>query len=293
MALTQLTDLLHKAEAGGYAVGYFEAWDPYSMEACVEAAEAEHAPILLGFGGMMMEQRWLDRFGVEPLGAYALAIARRTNLPVALILNEVWDEQHAQRGAQCGFNTVMLNTCDLPLEENIAKTRSLVEFSHPLSVEVQAELGRLPTIGEDETRALTDPDEAAYFIKETGVDCLAVSIGNAHLRTEGKDTVDLERLRAIRSKVDVPLVIHGGSGLPANALSGMIDAGVSLFHVGTVMKKLFFHAAQDGLRDMETPYNYQELSGSRKEGDFLAAGKAAVRNTVRGLIQQFGASGRA
>jgi fructose-bisphosphate aldolase class II len=293
MALRKLSELLENAENGGYAVGYFEAWDTYSLEAVAEAAVEESAPVVLGFGGMMMDQDWLSRFGIEPLGAYVETVAKGLEVPAATILNEVWELDHAIRGISSGFAAVMVNTCELPFEENAALTRALVERARPAGVEVQAELGRLPNFGEDAIQALTDPDEAAKFVAQTGVDFLAVSIGNQHLRTQGEDAVDLGRLERIRAKVDVPLVIHGGSGYPPDTVRATIDAGVSLFHVGTVMKKRYFEEARRVLGALGGEVNYQAVVGSRKEADFLAASKAAVKDAVRERMRLFKASGNA
>ena len=269
------------------------AWDTYSLEAVAEAAELERAPVVLGFGGMMMDQSWINRFGIEPLGAYGRAVAERTKVPAALILNEVWEMDHARRGVAAGFNTVMLNTCELPYGENLRLTRELVALAHPHGVEVQAELGRLPNFGEKAAGTLTDPAEARAFVAETGVDFLAVSIGNMHLRTEGKDTVDLERLRAIRRAVDVPLVIHGGSGFPPDVVGEVIAGGVALFHVGTVMKKNFLLAARQALEGLGDAPDFQSAVGSRKAADFLSPAKDAVRESVRGFMRLIQSSGKA
>ena len=291
MGLVKLSELLHHARKEKYAVGYFEAWDMYSMEAVLEAAEAEKSPVMLGFGGMMMEQQWLDRFGIEAFGAYGRVIAERANVPTALILNEVWQLEHAMRGANSGFNVVMANTCELPFEENVRLTRELTTHAHAHDVEVQAELGRLPDYGEDDVSVLTDPDEAARFVELTQVDCLAVSIGNMHLRTEGKAVVDIDRLRAIRRKVDIPLVIHGGSGFPDDVLPEVIRAGVVLFHLGTIMKKQYLEAAIQTLADVQEPHQCQSLTGSRKSTDFLIPGKQAITETVRRALRRYGSSG--
>jgi fructose/tagatose bisphosphate aldolase len=284
---------LARARAGGYAVGYFEAWDLYSLEAVAEAAVAERSPVVLGFGGMMMDQGWLDRFGVEPLGACGRVVTERLSVPAALILNEVWEWDHAVRGVVSGFNTVMLNTCELPFERNLELTARLVEFAHRHGVEVQAELGRLPTFGEDRPGELTDPARAGEFVAATGVDCLAVSVGNMHLRTDGTADIDLGRLQAIGEQVDVPLVIHGGSGLSAEAVGELVRGGVALFHVGTVMKRRTWEATEASVRDLDQPPDYQDLVGSRKPGDFLMAGRAAVTETVRALMRLYGSAGKA
>lgn len=293
MALVALSDLLNRARTGGYAVGYFEAWDLYSLEAVAEAAEAERSPVVLGFGGMMMAQGWLDRFGIEPLGACGRVVAERLAVPAALILNEVWEWDHAVRGVMSGFNAVMLNTCELPYERNRELTARLVEFAHPRGVQVQAELGRLPNFGEDTPGELTDPDHAREFVATTGVDCLAVSVGNMHLRTDGTADIDLDRLRAIRERVDVPLAIHGGSGLSPEAVAGLVRGGVMLFHVGTVMKKRTWEATASIVRGIGEPPDHQALVGSRKPGDFLMPGRAAVTETVRALMRLYGSSGKA
>jgi fructose/tagatose bisphosphate aldolase len=299
VALVALSELLSEARAGGYAVGYFEAWDLYSLEAVAEAAAAERSPVVLGFGGMMMDQGWLDRFGVEPLGACGRIVAERLNTPAALLLNEVWEWDHAVRGVASGFNTVMLNTCELPFARNLELTARLVEFAHPQGVEVQAELGRLPNFGEDQPGELTDPDQACDFVAATGVDCLAVSVGNMHLRTDGAADLDFDRLRAIREQVDVPLAIHGGSGLSDQAIGDLVRDGAALFHVGTVMKKRTWEATAafvaDAARptDVGQPPDYQVLVGSRKPGDFLLPGRAAVTETVRALMRLYGSSGKA
>ncbi len=287
MALAPLSEILADAAAGGYAVGYFEAWDTYSLEAVAEAAEAESSPVVLGFGGMMMDQEWLDRFGIEPLGAYGRVVADRLSAPCALILNEVWEFDHAARGVDAGFNVVMLNTCELPFERNVELTRDLVRLARPEGVEVQAELGRLPNFGEDDPGDLTDPQQAREFVEATGVDFLAVSVGNMHMRTAGESGVDLERLRAIRKAVDVPLVIHGGSGLSAEGIADLVRDGITFFHVGTVMKRRFLESAS-----IEGASDYQAAVGSRKSGDFLMPGKLAITDAVRSLMRLYGSAGK-
>jgi len=293
VALVSLSQLLQEAQADGYAVGYFEAWDTHSLEAVALAAEAERSPVVLGFGGMMMDQAWLDHFGIEPLGAAGRVVAEGLNVPTALILNEVWEWEHASRGTDAGFNVVMLNTCELPFEQNIEMTKRLVEVAHPKGVEVQAELGRLPNAGDDALGETTDATQAREFVARTGVDFLAVSVGNMHLSTDASIGVDCERLRAIRRQVDVPLVIHGGSGLAEEAVASLIEDGVALFHVGTIMKKRFRDALQAIVADAVAPGDYQAVVGSRKPSDLLAPAKAAITETVRSFMRMYASSGKA
>ncbi|MBM3474046.1 MAG: class II fructose-bisphosphate aldolase [Armatimonadetes bacterium] len=292
MALVPLSRLLADAAAGGYAVGYFEAWDMYSLEAVVQAAEAERSPVVLGFGGTMKNPPWLERFGIEPFGAYGRVMAEGATVPAALILNEVFDWTQAERGANAGFNVVMVNTCRFPFEHNLSITRQVVDLAHPLGVEVQAELGRLPDYGKDEPGEPTDPDQAREFVAATGVDFLAVSVGNVHLQTEGSAEVDWDRLKAIRAAVDVPLVIHGGSGLDAETVTRLIAEGITLFHVGTVMKRWFWEATHKTVTDYNAPFSYQGAVGSRRLEDFLLPGRIVVEHVVGDLMRLYGSAGK-
>ena len=221
-------DLLAEARAGGYAVGYFEAWDIYSLEAVLDAAEAEGKPIILGFGGVMMEPGWFEDRGMERLGALGLATAKSARVPVSLLLNEVSTFSQVVRGIQAGFNAVMLETSSLPFAENVRLTRKVVEVAHAAGVGVEGELGTLPdatgeTDGHESSQ--TDPEEARRYVSETGIDALSVSIGNVHILTSGKAQIDLDRLAAIHKNVDIPLVIHGGTGFPEEAIPQALALG--------------------------------------------------------------------
>ena len=142
--IVPLPYLLSKAQEGGYALGYFEAWDSYSLEAVIEAAEAENAPVIIGFGCMMVSKTWLDSGGIEILGIIGLTFAERTHLPVALLLNEAHTYQQCITGMQAGFNAVMLDTSAWQVESAIEQVRELVKTAHSQYVAVEAELGHLP-----------------------------------------------------------------------------------------------------------------------------------------------------
>ena len=294
MPLMKLSELLNHAEENQYALGYFEAWDTYSFEAVLEAAEEENSPVVLGFGGTMMNQQWFAQYGIEPLGAYGRCAACKSKVPVAFILNEVLELNHIAKGLKAGYNTVMLDSCHLPFEQNAAITRKVVEMARPKNIEVQAEFGRLPNFGESAAGTLTDPERAAEFVDETGVDFLAVSIGNVHLQTKGTTTVDLERLKKIREKVEVPLVIHGGSGFPKEIVKEVIAIGVSLFHFGTLMKKTFLEQAISTAQKYSklAKLDYQAMTGSRKNTDMLIPAKQAVKKSVKEYMQLYGSAGK-
>jgi ketose-bisphosphate aldolase len=303
MPLVSMTSLLDRARQGAYGVGYFEAWDGYSLEAVLEAAEEESAPVILGFGCMMAYSSWLDRGGIELLAGIGRAVAARARVPVALLLNEAQTYEQAVRGMEAGFNAVMLDTSAWPSPKALEAVARLTREAHARGVAVEAELGRLPDASEAGARAepihaptaatLTDPDAAAEFVEQSGVDCLAVSIGNVHLLADGLAPVDMGRLEAIYRHVSVPLVIHGGSSFPPEAVPRAIACGVAKFNVGTVLKTTFLDAVQESMGRWDDRLNVHEILGSHGEGDFLLAGQWAMKAKVRELIRLYGGTDRA
>lgn len=291
MPLAPLTTLLADARAHGYALGYFEAWDGYSLEAVVEAAEAERAPVIIGTGCLLGHQPWFDAGGIELLGALGSEVARQARVPVALLLNETHTLEQSLRGLDAGFNAVMLHT------GSVAAVAQLVNAAHARGAAVEGELGNLPDAAhgaiDDSAASLTDPEQAAAFVEATGVDCLAVSVGNVHLLTHGSATIDLDRLRAVHERVPVPLVIHGGTGFPPDAIAPAIAAGVAKFNVGTVLRSAYLRGLTGALAQLPDEPDVHAAIGSHGPADVLEAGKAAMVETVRNLIRQYGSSGRA
>jgi ketose-bisphosphate aldolase len=281
--LVPFKKLLADACAGGYAVGYFEAWDLYSLEAVLEAAEAENAPVIFGFGGVMMEPGWFDGGGLERLGPLGLATAQAAKVPVSFILNEVSTLAQVVRGLKAGFNAVMLDSSSLPYREHLRLTQQVVRVAHAVGVGVEAEVGQLPDAsGEigDAVGAMTDPDQAAHFIEQTGIDALAVSVGNVHILTDRQATIDWERLAALHRAVSVPLVIHGGTGFPEEGIAQAIDLGVAKFNIGTVLKQAFLAGVTEAIQTLSSPLSVQQVMGSRKEADVLQQGKLKMRAEV-------------
>jgi len=294
MSLISLTDLLASAIAGGYAIGYFEAWDSYSLEAVAEAAEAERAPVILGFGCAMVDGAWLEKGGIEAWACLGRLVAEQTSVPVSLLLNETHTIEQAWQGVEAGFTAVMPDTGGWPAAEARERVAELVRRAHARGVAVEAELGQLPNAAGgrvDDSRALlTDPDEAAAFVAATGVDCLAVSVGNVHLLEGAEASLDLGRLKAVSRAAAVPLVLHGGTGLPREALSAAIMCGVAKVNVGTALKRAFLAGLREALAAEANPH---DLLGSHKLSDAGVAGKARMCAIVRELIRLYGASGRA
>jgi ketose-bisphosphate aldolase len=295
MPIATLHSILNHALQHHYAVGYFEAWDLYSLEAVIEAAEAQRSPAILGFGAAVTNGAWLNAGGVEELATAARVLAQRASVPTAVLFNEAQTPGQALRGLAAGCNCVMLDSSHLDLQDHIAATQGLVTMAHAAGAEVEAELGRLPTAG-DPAHALgdpTDPEQAAAFVQATGIDVLAVSIGNVHLLSTGQATLDLDRLQRIHQAVPLPLVLHGGTGLPAGAVKPAIARGVAKINYGTRLKLVFLEGVRAGLAGLREPFNVHALIGSRAETDVMLQGKQRMKQLIGNLIQFYGSAGRA
>jgi ketose-bisphosphate aldolase len=296
MPLVPLQQILTKARSDAYAVGYFEAWDACSLEAVLTAAEEESAPVILGFGAMMVDGQWLDGGGIEALGAVGRSYAARSFVDVALLFNEAHTLEQAWRGIDAGFNAVMVDTHSWRTEDAIVAVKELCRVAHQSGVAVEGELGspaEATASGVDHSHAsLTDPDEAARFAEETGVDCLAVSVGNVHILMDQEASIDMERLQSIHARVDVPLVIHGGTSFPPAAVAPAIALGVAKFNVGTVLKHEFYAGLESSVRSVGTSPDVHKLLGSHKESDVMGVAQQRMTAKVRSLIRQYGGSGR-
>jgi len=297
VALAPLTALLADARAGGYALGYFEAWDAVSLEAVVFAAEAERSPVIIGSGCLLGDQRWFDDGGIELLGAVGTEIGDRARVPVALLLNETHTLEQSLRGLDAGFNAVMMHTGERSYDDAVGAVAQLVEAAHARGAAVEAELGNLPdgsrgTV-DGSAATLTDPVQAAAFVEATGIDCLAVSVGNVHLLSQGAASIDLERLRQVHEHVAVPLVIHGATGFPREAVAPAIAAGVAKFNVGTVLRRAFLGGLSSAVTALPADPDVHAVLGSHGPADVLRAGTAPLVRAVRALIRQYGGRGRA
>jgi len=297
MTLHSLSSILNNAIKGNYAVGYFESWDSYSFEAILETAEEEKSPIIMGFGATMLEDNWLDKNGIEFLAASGRALIKDAKVPVAFLLNETHTLEQAIRGVEAGFNTVMIDSHRWEVDKAKREVKALVDIAHKNSVEVEAEFGSLPDYlgGEivDAKSYMTDPAEAKKFVEETGIDCLAVAIGNVHLLTKGSANIDIQRLKEIRSQVSLPIAIHGGTGFPDNQIKEAIANGVAKFNVGTRLKTDFLKSVTEYVTSLDENCFVHDIVGSHKKSDFLEVGKDSIKANARKFIKLYGSGGMA
>lgn len=292
-----MREMLAAAKRGGYAVGYFEAWDQYSLEAVLEAAEESQSPVILGFGSELMDQEWYDGGGERRLAALGLAAASDAKVPVCFILNEAATYEQVVRGMAWGFNAVMLDTSELTFDENVAAMRPIVDAAHALGIDVEGEMDHLPdasgNLGGSEGARQTDPTMAAAYVEQTGIDALSVSIGNVHILTEGKASINFDLLAKLRDTVNVPLVVHGGTGFPDDAISRVIELGVAKFNIGTILKVLFLEGMREAIPSIDAKIDIQAVIGSRKSVDIMQRGKEKMKAEVSRRIRLYGSAGRA
>jgi ketose-bisphosphate aldolase len=287
---------MRHAALTGYAVGYFESWNLESLQGVVDAAEEARSPVILGFNGDFLSR---PRQAEERLAWYAalgLAAAQSSTVPCGLIFNECPRDDWVRQAISAGFNLVMLADPEAPPAELEKRVAHLARLAHARGVAIEGEVGELPMglsqSGEPSHRGhLTDPVTAAAFVDKTGIDLLAVSVGNVHIQLQGEGPLDLDRLERIRRRVSVPLVLHGGTGIAAESLREAIKLGVAKVNFGTYLKKRYLAAVRAALgRDVADPHRLLGIGGPE---DVLVAGRLAVKGAVLERIDQLGCRGRA
>jgi fructose-bisphosphate aldolase class II len=241
VALISIKEALKAAQAGGYALALFDTFDMHTTDGMVLAFEEKKAPAFIGLYGGFFEQP-----NARAVTAYIREQAAAAKVPVSLMLDHGASFEQCIRAISYDFTDVMFDGSKLPLEENIAQTKLVVRAAHAVGVAVEAELGHVGSGQEYQSfgarrLGFTDPDTVEHFAAETGVDFLAVAIGTAHGVYQGDPKLDLDLLTAIRKRVDIPLVMHGGSGLSDEQFRSAIEHGVAKINVAT---ELFMTAAK-------------------------------------------------
>jgi ketose-bisphosphate aldolase len=293
MPLVSMNDLLADAKAGGYSVCYCESWNLESLQAVIEAAEELGAAIVAGFNGGFL--RHADRSKPERLVYYsALATAVRASaVPVAFLLNETDDLQQIEEGIHGGFNAVMVENADLGPAEYRQRVKDVVQMARRYGVAVEAQIEHLPNGWDLDhgTGELTDPQRARAFVEETSIDALGVAIGNVHILTRGKARINLDSLKEIHQIVKIPLVIHGGTGFPAEHAADAIAFGVAKFNFGTNLKQAYLAAVRQALGAYSEPMSPHPFLGMGGHQDIMIAGRNAVKEKAKELILTYGYAG--
>lgn len=236
--LSSTRELLETANRNIYAIGAFNVYNLEGVRAVVEAAEKLQSPAMLQLHPSAI------KYGKSPLVALCLEAARKASVPISVHLDHSTSSKDIEGALEAGMNSIMADGSHLPYEENLAFTREMTQLAHTYGAVVEAEIGRISgtedglTVAEKEAK-MTDPQEAAEFVRKSNVDALAVTIGNVHGKYLSEPRLDFKRLAAIRKSVDVPLVLHGASGLPETMISQSIQLGVCKFNVNTEVREAY------------------------------------------------------
>ena len=292
MPLTPVCELLDPARASGYAVGYFESWNLESLQGVIDAAEQTRSPIIVGFNGEFMSRP--GRRAAERLSWYAglgREAAASAAVPCGLIFNECGEDEWTRGAIASGFNLISVADPEAPGEEYERRVAELTRLAHERGVAVEAEIGELPAGMARAGGRATDPEQAAHFVAATGVDLLAVSVGNVHILTQGEQGLDLDLLDRIHQRVEVPLVLHGGTGIAADALRQAIGLGVAKVNFGTYLKQRYLAALRPALASGQA--DPHQLLGRGGDEDVMVAGRLAVRDAVLERIGLLDCCGKA
>jgi fructose-bisphosphate aldolase class II len=278
MTLVPLTDVLRPAMAGGYAVAGLVCLGWEDMRAYVMAAQAERAPVILQAGPACRAHTPLP-----VLGAMFRHLAASVDVPVVAHLDHGTSLADCRAALDAGFTSVMFDGSNLPLAQNIAATAAVAALAHAAGASCEGEIGFVGYAG-GAASAGTDPAEAALFARETGVDAMAVSVGNVHLQRDHIGGLDIAHLRAIESVTDVPLVIHGGSGVPpAQRALLAATSHICKFNIGTELRMAFGSALRDAVN--RDPARFDRIL-------ILQETHRPVFDAARAAIRSLGASGQ-
>ncbi len=243
--LVSLKEIIAMAEEGGYCVPAFNVYNTETIMGVAKAAEEAKAPVII-----QVYPRLLN----EEVGYYLcpaiVAAARKASVPICFHLDHGPTELEAQKALRWGATGIMYDGSVHSFEENVATTRHIVEICSAIGVGVEGELGHIGSVNDEAMEEYTDPAEAAEFVKRTGVDCLAVLIGNAHGHYKKTPCLDIERVKAIREATGgTPLVLHGGSGIPDDQVKAAIKAGIRKMNIGTDVCCAFADGTLETLND--------------------------------------------
>jgi len=226
--------LLAHAKNHGYAVGAFNTNNLEYIQAILEAAEEAQSPVIIQAAGSE----------IDYMGGFVFTdiVRRMMSVPVAINLDHGESYDRSVQCIQYGFTSVMFDGSRLSFEDNIAVTRDVVKAAHAAGISVEGEIGIIGGTAEiedmrDHSQELSDPEECRYFVEQTGVDCLAASIGTAHGLYKAAPRLDFERLKTIAELTRVPLVLHGGTGVPAADIKQAISLGVAKINFSTVVRQ--------------------------------------------------------
>ena len=276
--------LLKKAYDEKYAIGAFNANNLEHVQGIIEVAEEEKSPVIL-----QASQGAIKYAGLENITAIVITSANKTKIPVSLHLDHGTDFTQNVKCLRAGFSSLMFDGSLLPFEENVAITKKVVEIAHPVGVSVEGELGKVggteEALTKEEVEAyMTQPDQAAEFVKLTEIDALAIAVGSVHRMKEQTATLDINRIGEIKKITEIPLVLHGSSGVTNESIKRAINEGICKINVATALNIAFVKGIKEALREDPNEIDPRKI---------LAKGKKELKEIVREKIRLFGSNGKA
>ena len=285
MPLVSMTEMLNKALEGKYAVGQFNINNLEWTQAILAAAEEEKSPVILGVSEGAA--RHMGGFKTVVMMVKGLLEDMNITVPVAIHLDHGSSFDKCKAAIDAGFTSVMIDASHHPFEENVETTKKVVDYAHANGVSVEAELG---TVGgqEDDVVAdgviYADAQECKELVEKTGIDCLAPALGSVHGPYKGEPNLGFAEMEEIKNLTNMPLVLHGGTGIPEADIKKSISLGTSKINVNTENQIAFAKRVREAL-DAD-----KEVYDPRK---FIGPGREAIKETVVGKIREFGSNGKA
>jgi tagatose 1,6-diphosphate aldolase GatY/KbaY len=284
MALVSSTPLLRDARDGGYCIGAFNVHTLEMLQAVVEAAEELRSPLII-----QSTVGTVKHLGADYIAAAAKTAARRSSVPIALHLDHCSDFGIIMQCIRAGYTSVMIDASHEPFERNVEATSKVVEAASAVGVNVEAELGRVGGVEDDivvdeRDALLADPDECAAFVERTGVHTLAPAIGTAHGIYKGDPDIDFDRIGRIAAKVEIPLVLHGGSGIPDAQVRRAVSLGMSKMNVATELRIVF----SDAIKAV-----FAERPDENDPRKYMVPAKLALKTAAMEKIHLCGSAGKA
>lgn len=275
MPLVTLSDVLQPALKNGYAVAGLVTLGWEDMRAYVAAAEAEGCPVILQAGPSCRAHTPLPI-----LGSMFRRLAENASVPVVAHLDHGYTMEECREALESGFTSLMFDGSRKPFAQNIDETAAIAALAHDAGISCEGEIGFVG-YADGESSAGTDPDEAALFARETGVDAMAISVGNVHLQQDQSGELDAARIRAIEAVTDVPLVIHGGSGVPVAQRRALArGSAICKFNIGTELRMAFGAALRDAVN--ADPERFDRVQILQDTHDPLVTATRAVLQAFKG-----------
>ena len=275
MTLATLADVLGPAKSGGYAVAGLVTLGWEDMRAFVAAAEAEKCPVILQAGPGCRAHTPLPI-----LGKMFRYLAEGSSVPVVAHLDHGYTKDECELAIDSGFTSVMFDGSKLALADNIAQTAEIVELAHRAGVSCEGEIGFVG-YANGANSAGTDPIEAEQFARETGVDAVAISVGNVHLQQDKEGGLDEARIAQIQQLTDVPLVIHGGSGVPVAQRQKLArETNICKYNIGTELRMAFGTAMRDAVNS--DPNRFDRVEILKETHDPMVAAARQVLSALKG-----------